>query len=78
MEIKENKGYVFKNEYKKEGDSQPNYKGNCMVNGKEMEIGMWINKDKNDKSYFSVSFSEPYVKEESKSEDKKEDTDLPF
>ena len=60
METKNNAGAIFKNTYKKT-ESQPDYKGKCMVNGKEMEIALWVKTSSNGNSYFSASFSEPYV-----------------
>ena len=63
MEIKSNSGNVFKNTYKKEGDKTPDYKGKVNVNGKEMELAMWISEGKNGK-YFSLKFQETYVKPE--------------
>ena len=60
METKNNAGAIFKNNYKK-SESHPDYKGNCVVNGKEMEIALWVKTSSNGNSYFSASFSEPYV-----------------
>jgi uncharacterized protein (DUF736 family) len=60
METKNNAGAIFKNTYKKT-ESHPDYKGKCMVNGKEMEIALWVKTSSNGNSYFSASFSEPYV-----------------
>ena len=42
METKNNSGAIFKND-KKTSDKAPDYKGKVNVNGKEMEISMWIN-----------------------------------
>jgi len=60
MEKKNNAGAIFKNTYKK-SESHPDYKGKCIVNGKEMEIALWVKDTKTGEKYFSASFSEPYV-----------------
>ncbi|MCH9780939.1 MAG: hypothetical protein K0U36_06625, partial [Alphaproteobacteria bacterium] len=38
--------------------------GKCMVNGKEMEIALWVKDTKTGEKFFSASFSEPYVAQE--------------
>ena len=63
MEKKNNAGAIFKNTYKK-AESHPDYKGKCVVNGKEMEIALWVKDTKTGEKYFSASFSEPYVAQE--------------
>ena len=61
MEIKENKGYIFKNDRKK-NEMAPDYKGEINVDGVKKEIALWVKK--NDKgSFFSVGISEPYKKD---------------
>ena len=37
MEQKDNTGAIFKNDFKKT-ETQPDYKGKCLVDGKEKEI----------------------------------------
>jgi uncharacterized protein (DUF736 family) len=59
MENKTNTGAIFKND-KKSSDKQPDYKGKVNVNGKEMEVALWVKQGKNG-SFFSAAFSEPYV-----------------
>jgi hypothetical protein len=59
MENKTNTGAIFKND-KKTSDKQPDYKGKVNVNGKEMEVALWLKEGKAGK-FFSASFSEPYV-----------------
>jgi hypothetical protein len=61
MENKTNTGAIFKND-KKTNEKQPDYKGKVNVNGKEMEVALWVKQGKNG-SFFSASFSEPYVKD---------------
>jgi hypothetical protein len=59
MENKLNSGAIFKND-KKTKDTHPDYRGKVNVNGKEMEIALWVKQGKNG-SFMSASFSEPYV-----------------
>ncbi len=85
METKLNSGAIFKND-KKTSDKAPDYKGKVNVNGKEMEISMWINQSQKGIKYFSVSFQEPYKKDsenksysnQTKYTPKIEDDGLPF
>jgi uncharacterized protein (DUF736 family) len=80
MENKTNTGAIFKNTNKK-ADNHPDYKGKVNVNGKEMEVALWLKEGKAGK-YFSASFSEPYVAPETMERrpvsDEMEDDDLPF
>ena len=62
MENKLNTGAIFKNTNKK-ADNHPDYNGKVNVNGKEMEVALWVKQGKNG-SFFSASFSEPYVAQE--------------
>jgi len=59
MENKLNSGAIFKND-KKTKDTHPDYRGKVNVNGKEMEVALWVKQGKNG-SFMSASFSEPYV-----------------
>ncbi len=77
MENKTNTGAIFKND-KKTNPNQPDYRGKVNVNGKEMEVALWVKQGKNG-SFFSASFSEPYVpQEERKPIGDSMDSDLPF
>ncbi len=60
METRNNTGAIFKND-KKTSANQPDYRGKVNVNGKEMEIALWVKTSSAGNSYFSASFSEPYV-----------------
>jgi len=89
MEIKQNSGSFFKNDYKK-AENQPDFKGKVNIEGKELEIAIWQKKAKNGVEYYSCTFQPPYIKNEVKTdikevkndfvmEDVKDDfTDLPF
>ena len=78
MENKTNTGAIFKNTNKK-ADNHPDYKGKVNVNGKEMEVALWVKQGKAG-SYFSASFGEPYVAptEERRPIGDSIDSDLPF
>lgn len=78
METKNNTGAIFKND-KKQGN-QPDYRGKVNVNGKEMEIALWLKESSKGTKYFSCSFNEPYVNETPKQVHTQviEDDDLPF
>jgi uncharacterized protein (DUF736 family) len=60
METKINSGAIFRNE--KATGNQPSYRGKVNVNGKDMEISLWVKESKTGTKYFSASFQEPYVK----------------
>lgn len=79
MENKTNTGAIFKND-KKTSEKHPDYRGKVNVNGKEMEVALWLKEGKAGK-YFSASFSEPYVaptEERRPVSDEMEDDGLPF
>ena len=78
METKTNTGAIFKNN-KKQGN-QPDYRGKVNVNGKEMEIALWLKESSKGTKYFSCSFSEPYVNETTKQVHTQiiDEDDLPF
>ncbi len=61
MENKNNSGAIFKNS-KKTNEKQPDYQGTVNVNGKEMQISMWLKESQKGTKYFSVAFQEPFKK----------------
>jgi len=77
MENKTNTGVIFKND-KKTSEKHPDYKGKVNVNGKEMEVALWVKQGKT--IFFSAAFSEPYVAptEERRPVSDSIDDDLPF
>jgi len=81
METKNNSGAIFKND-KKTAETHPDYKGKVNVNGKEMEVALWLKESSKGLKYFSASFSEPYVRpaisEAPAVPFKLDDDDLPF
>ena len=58
FEMKDNSGNIFKNN-RKEKDSQPDFTGKALIDGKEKSISMWVKEGKSGK-FFSVSFQEPW------------------
>jgi len=78
METKVNTGAIFKND-KKQGN-QPDYRGKVNVNGKEMEIALWLKESSKGMKCFSCSFSEPRMNETPKQVNTQiiENDDLPF
>lgn len=85
METKLNSGAIFKNA-KKTNEKQPDYQGTVNVNGKEMQISLWVKQSQKGTSYFSAAFQEPFKKSsesksypnETKYTPKIEDDGLPF
>ena len=61
METKNNSGAIFKND-KKTAETHPDYKGKVNVNGKEMEVALWLKTSQSGMKYFSATFQEPYVR----------------
>lgn len=56
-----NKGVAFKNDYKTD-DKHPTWKGNGNFNGQDFELAIWERTSPKGQ-FFSISFSEPYIKE---------------
>lgn len=53
-----NRGVLFKNDKKQEGDKLPNYTGKIDVNGTEFKLAAWIKDGKKGK-FMSLSISTP-------------------
>ena len=62
METKLNSGAIFKNS-KKTNEKQPDYQGTVNVNGKEMQISLWLKESQKGTKYFSAAFQEPFKKD---------------
>ena len=60
-----NKGVAFFND-KKEQEKHPDYRGKGNFNGVDFELALWGRTTNDGREYFSISFSEPYQKTESK------------
>ena len=63
METRNNSGAIFKNDNKKT-DNHPDYKGKVNVNGKDMEVALWMKTSAKGVKFMSAQFSEPFVKTE--------------
>lgn len=51
-------GVLFYNAYK-DKDTQPNFKGKVMIEGKEFSLSAWERKDKNGNTYYSLQANSP-------------------
>jgi uncharacterized protein (DUF736 family) len=60
MEQKINTGKIFKND-KKTADNQPDYRGKINVEGKELEISLWVKTAQSGVKYMSAAIKEPWV-----------------
>ena len=54
-----NKGVLFVNTYREEGDNKPAYKGSLNVEGEEIQLAAWENVSKGGNAYLSLRVSEP-------------------
>ena len=76
-----NKGVLFPNQYKEEGDTKPDYLGNVNVNGEEWSLAAWENTSKNGKEYLGVRVSEPREQsngQQQQNRSKDTDDSIPF
>ena len=72
-----NTAVIFKNN-KKENEKHPDYRGTINVDGKELEISLWIKEGKAGK-FFSGKIKEPFKKMENTSDKiKNESSGMPF
>lgn len=56
FEHKPNRGSLFRND-RKDKESAPDYKGDALINGREVWVSGWLNDGKNGK-YLSLSFQD--------------------
>lgn len=83
MDIKQHKIILYKNKYK-DKESKPDFKGNLYHKDnreiKLFDVAGWANEAKNGDKYLSLSFSDVWVKPESKAPKEEEliDDDIPF
>ena len=68
MDIKENTGIMFNNNQWTEGSNKPRVCGEINVDGKIMEVAMWVKKSANGNTYYSLSLSNHKQKVEKKAE----------
>jgi len=50
------RGALFKNN-KRTNDKQPEYTGNCEINGQEFWVSAWIKESQNGTKFFSMSYT---------------------
>jgi|TARA_R100001480_G_scaffold122783_1_gene121219 uncharacterized protein (DUF736 family) len=60
-----NRGAMFPNKYKEDGDKRPDHTGNLNVDGKEFKIAAWQSTSKAGNDYLSVRITEPEMSESS-------------
>ena len=66
---KDNSGALFVND-NKDKESQPDWSGPCVVNGKKMRVSAWKNTAQGSgKEYIGLAFSEPMEKKQNNDED---------
>ena len=68
-----NRGAMFPNKYKEDGDKRPDHTGNLNVDGKEFKIAAWQSTSKAGNSYLSIRLTEPEMSESSSDTD-----EIPF
>ena len=72
-----NTAVIFKNN-KKENEKHPDYRGTINVDGKELEISLWVKEGKAGK-FFSGKIKEPFKKMENTSDKiRNESSGMPF
>ena len=73
-----NRGALFPNSYKEDGDKKPDYLGNVNVDGEEWRLAALANTSKNGKDYLSITVSEPQEKAEPNGKSTVDEDDVPF
>ena len=68
-----NRGAMFTNKYKEDGDKRPDHTGNLNVDGKEFKIAAWQSTSKAGIDYLSVRITEPEMESSSSNDD-----EIPF
>jgi len=56
MEKPDNSGALFRND-RKETDKQPDYTGECRIEGVEYRLSAWVNESKNGKKYMGLKLT---------------------
>jgi len=83
FEPKNNTFSLFKNDYHKEGDNKPAYKGTGMFMGEKKDVAAWLKQTPDGKTYMSCKISDPYVSDKEKQTAQpqsaaEDDFDVPF
>ena len=68
-----NRGAMFPNKYKEDGDKRPDHTGNLNVDGKEFKIAAWQSTSKAGNDYLSIRINEPEMSDSSSDTD-----EIPF
>ena len=68
-----NRGAMFPNKYKEDGDKRPDHTGNLNVVGKEFKLAAWQSTSKAGNDYLSIRITEPEMSESSSDTD-----EIPF
>jgi uncharacterized protein (DUF736 family) len=76
-EQKPNTGAIFKND-KKGNEKSPDYKGSINVDGKDLEIALWVKDSQKGEKFFSAKIQPKFEKSENKTVPAGKDDDLPF
>jgi hypothetical protein len=71
FEPKENKGNLFKNDRKREGKQDADYRGTANIGGTLFWVNAWINVDKNGDKYMGLAFNPIDEKYKQKQEQQK-------
>lgn len=78
MEQKDNSGALFKVE-DRTNDKAPNYRGPCMVDGKELEVSAWLKTSSKGTKFMSLSFKPPFKKKnDERPAQRNDDDEMPF
>ncbi|PJZ57713.1 DUF736 family protein [Leptospira barantonii] len=72
--LKEKKGSLFSNATK-EKETQPDYTGKVLLDGKTYRLAGWIRKSATGKNYLSLSLSEPNPEKKSEGNSSAAETD---
>lgn len=56
-------GVLFKNDDKREGKRDPDYRGNAEVNREQFWVNAWIKSSKDGRKYMSLSFQPKQAKD---------------
>jgi uncharacterized protein (DUF736 family) len=55
-------GALFKNDEKRDGKQDPDYRGQCEIEGTEYWVSAWINESKKGAMYLSLKFNAKQAK----------------
>ena len=58
-----NTGVLFRNETATPENKQPYMTGKCEVNGKDMQVAVWMKESKAGKKFLSLKLQEPQARE---------------